>query len=317
MNDYDDIAKQAVLSASSEAGLKTPENEAAIGIEQGFSFEHSLFQLFPVSGNQIDFIETLIFSDRQVCLKASIFKAEDIWDFSSIKKPDEQIAASSVETTGSGQQWVRFPFKINNICPGLFLIKIEAVNNPGKAMWLGSLNGPVGVVRGRVEAPPCARGNLAPDYQTMRGTFIFRIYPESKPYSAQNIINGVARPERWTNLWVSDMLSGNPEWVELAWNREVLIKQVNISFDGQFDSNVTWPPPLGVFGCRVLPAIVKRYSISVSNKGKWTTIQKIENNYQYNCCHTFTPIKADRLKITIYETNGAAEARIFEVRVYS
>ena len=148
----------------------------------------------------------------------------------------------------------------------------------------------------------------------MRGTFIFRVWPGSSPYGAENVTNGVARPERWTNAWVSPPLDHGPQWVELSWAKPVTVGCVHVGFDGQFDSNLTWPSPLGVAGCVNLPTIVKRYEVQVRRDGGWVVVAAETDNFHYRCVHAFDPVSTDAVRIVVHDTHGAPEARIFEIR---
>ncbi len=73
---------------------------------------------------------------------------------------------------------------------------------------------------------------------------------------------------------------------------------------------------MGVFGCKALPAIVKCYEIKAKISGKWKTLIKIDNNYQYRQQHHFEAVEVEALRVYIYGTNGIEEARISEIRVY-
>ncbi len=299
-----DLARQAVVSASSESSLIVPESP-----QNACPFRHRLFQLFPLSENRLDFIEILIESPKPSPLRAGLRKAKDLWDFSST----EDLARCETATVGNGREWITLRFNRQSLDPGLYWVWVEA--DP-ETTWLGHSAAPIGTVRGRYEPRDCDRPELAPPYQTMRGTFIFRLTPESKPYSPANVLNGVTRPEQWTNAWVSQPLSAHTQWLELTWSEPVQIRQLQITFDGQFDSNITWPAPLGVFGCGVLPAIARHYDIQVKSHIAWYTIISEENNYQYFRVHRFNPVSTSGVRILVHGTNGSPEARIFEIRAY-
>ena len=66
----------------------------------------------------------------------------------------------------------------------------------------------------------------------------------------------------------------------------------------------------------VAPTLLKDYTVTASLAGEpvWTT--QVTGNYQRLNILEVPAIKADRVQIRVDATNGAADARVFEVRVY-
>lgn len=302
--DAEDLAQTATVTASSQDELMVPET-----IEDRTDFTQPLFQLFPISGSRLDSVDILVESEIATGLIARLRKAGDIWDFSS--RTDLAIRRAGVP--GGGSRWVPLNFNLQNLQPGLYWLVIEG--GP-QVKWRGSLNAPVGTVRGEWQSKPSSILNLAPPYQTRRGTYIFRLNPSSRPYDPKNILNGVNRPERWTNLWVSQPVGNRPEYLEFSWPSPVQIDRIDLTFDGQSDVNIIWPPPLGIFGCETLPTIVKRYDVQVRQNDSRLTIFAEDHNYRQHRIHRFEPCTTDSLKIRFFETNGVPEIRIFNVRIY-
>lgn len=133
---------------------------------------------------------------------------------------------------------------------------------------------------------------------------------------ADIFIDCTARPGQWPNLWMSQPIGADAEWLRLSWPEAQSLSEVHLAFDGQFDSNLTWPAPLGVFGCEVLPSLAKRYDIQVKQGDEWITVAEAEDNYRQRPVHTFDPVTTDSLRIRFHATNGVPEARVFEVRAY-
>jgi hypothetical protein len=134
------------------------------------------------------------------------------------------------------------------------------------------------------------------------------VIPEQHPYTAQNVNHGTSRPDRWTNLFVSDPARNLPAWIELRWPRPVRFGTVQLTFDTDVNRRCTLP----LFR---YPDCVKRYEIAVWSGG-WKTVAQEEENHSRQRVHTFAAVQADRLRITVHETNGAKSARIYETRVY-
>ncbi len=304
--DKSDLARVAKISASSETPLIVPDVS-----DENAKFKAPLFQLFPISENKLDFVEILILANKNIKFKASLRYARDIWDFSSTR----DIAKVQAIALKDGKQWLRFDFKAKGLSQGFYWIIVES-QNPN-ASWLATNEIVPGLVRGIWQTPESRMPELAPTYKTMRGTFVFRLSPDSYPFSADNIINGVARCERWTNMWMSKPIGKkSAEWIKLNWNKPKRISEIHIKFDGQFDSNIIWPEPLGVFGCQSLPAIVKQYEIQIQVDTEWKTIIFEDNNYHYMRVHKVSPVETDSLRVLIHKTNSVKQARIFEIRIY-
>ncbi len=302
--DSEDLARTAAVTASSQGELTVP-----VTIEDRTDFAEPLFQLFPVSDSRLDSVDILVESEAGAELTARLRKAEDIWDFSS----RTDLATCRTAVPGQGIHWITFNFNLQNLQPGLYWLVIEGGR---EVKWCGTFNAPVGTVRGEWKPKPSSIPDPGPFYQTRRGTYIFRLNPVSRPYGPENILNGVNRPERWTNLWVSQPLQGREEFLKFSWPNPVQIARIDLTFDGQSDANVIWPPPLGVFGREILPTLVKRYDVQVRQNDSWLTVLAEDNNYRQHRIHRVGPYTADGLNIRFWETNGVPEIRIFNIRVY-
>jgi hypothetical protein len=123
------------------------------------------------------------------------------------------------------------------------------------------------------------------------------------------VVVGTSRPDRWSNIFVSDPEGGSPALLELRWPQPVISGYVQVTFDTDVNRRVERP----LFRC---PDCVKRYDIAFATGGGWKVIAEEGDNYNRWRSHTFDPIHSDRLRIQVYETNGAKSARIYEVRVY-
>lgn len=133
-----------------------------------------------------------------------------------------------------------------------------------------------------------------------------RITPEQFPYSPANLNTGGNRPDRWPNLWVS---SSAPAWVELQLPSRAAIRQAEITFDT--DINRHSRKALYRY-----PDCVKSYDLLAPAAGGWRVIARETANYFRRRVHRFDPVTTDRIRLEIHETNGAAAARIYEVRLY-
>lgn len=145
---------------------------------------------------------------------------------------------------------------------------------------------------------------------------------EKAGYEAAKVINGVSRNVGDTiNQWRSDGIREGGEVLTLKWEEAAWIRQIRLTFDPNLSEErcisvsraFIDKEPKGVD-----KELVKDYTVSVVSEGKVVWSQKTENNYQrLNILDLPEAVKGDEVRICVEATNGDADARIFEVRVYS
>ena len=115
---------------------------------------------------------------------------------------------------------------------------------------------------------------------------------------------------------------GFPVFVELYWDKDISVEEIQIIFDSgmhriltlshsdAYADKMIWGKPQ--------PETVKDYIIEGFYKKERIINIKILDNFQRKNIHYLKQIKTvDRIRITILSTNGIDHARIHEVRVYS
>lgn len=136
-------------------------------------------------------------------------------------------------------------------------------------------------------------------------------------FAADKVIDGYLRPYGGPHMWSSDrMASGQPEWLELAWNEPVTIRQVHITFnDDVNDDLINLHHHITPY--EILPTLVKEYRIEAYKGGKWTAVAWEHDNHKRKRVHTLhEAVRTDRLRVVVLNTNGSEYAEIIEVRVY-
>lgn len=144
-------------------------------------------------------------------------------------------------------------------------------------------------------------------WRWIHGTLAFETDPVSTPYQAQNIVSGVTRPERGANMWISDPAQALPQAIALRWSAPVDLGTIELTFDSQL-SGWAWEGPFAT--------VARDYTIDVVTGDTRHRIVEVCGNHQRRRVHTVDPQQADELIVTISSTNGAATARVVEVRVY-
>ena len=302
--DPKDLVKKAKVKASSSSVLKFGEGKLGVVYEpprQRYisvsNLERERAQLFPVTANNIDYVELLLESQikKQAEVVLSLRKANNIWDFSST----ENIKTIKAVLPPGKISWVRFNIEQKVEPNSFYWITVKAEKD---IFWRYCENSMTGVVAG---------SKIIKKWALFKGCYSMRIFPDSSPYNPENIINGVARPEKWTNIWISDPERGFPQNIELDFGKEKKFNSIYLIFDtGLSRSHVLTPQLFKA------PECVKDYSIFYEHEGRWKKLLEINNNFYRRRIHHFDDISSKKLKIEVFSTNGDRSARIYEIRVY-
>jgi hypothetical protein len=291
-----DFAREAAVTASSESVLRFPESDRFAPLSMPAA------QLFPVSTNRVDAVELLLKSslDTPVPVRLGLREADFVYDFRSTK----DIATVQVTIPARHSGYVKFPLARALEAGRLYWVHLPAV--PGLA-WARHADppdtpseSPAGCTAAELPGP--TRWHPLRNNQN----YSMRILPEQRPYAAQNVVRGTSRPDRWTNLWISERL---PAWFELQLPRVRRINTVQLVFD----TDVNRHSRKALF---VYPDCVRRYEVRIWRNGAWHTVAGEADNYLRRRVLRFEPVETDRVRVEIQETHGAKVARVYEVRLY-
>ena len=140
-----------------------------------------------------------------------------------------------------------------------------------------------------------------------------RITPESRPYEAANLLSGIARPEEWTNIWISDPGRGFPQSVEYDLGKAARFNTVHLIFDT--DLNL---PQMSTPGLYRSPECASDYTLYVEGPGgEWRKAVVVEGNFQRRRVHRFEAVTSRRIRLEILRSNGDPSARLYQMRVYN
>jgi hypothetical protein len=138
-----------------------------------------------------------------------------------------------------------------------------------------------------------------------------RLHPPSTPFGPENVINGVARPEKWPNIWISDPNATFPQTLTLDFGEDVEFNTVYLTFDTNLHVDTSsWPPLYKA------PECVRDYALKIPRNNKWEVIAEFRGNYHRRRIHRFDTVKSRKLMLEIYASNGDPTARVYEIRVY-
>jgi hypothetical protein len=143
---------------------------------------------------------------------------------------------------------------------------------------------------------------------------------EQPGHAASNVLSGVTRQVgEASNAWRSAPLAGQPAWLELRWSQPQRLGSVQCIFDTGFERQLTLTMSDSHNARQVRaaqPETVRDYRIEAAVGGAWQILVEVQGNYQRRRAHAFPAVAATVLRLTVLATNGAPEARLFEVRAY-
>jgi hypothetical protein len=292
-----DLARSAVATASSDMAFTMPDGVTPRELNVPRA------QLFPVSGDRIDTISVFLQSKRATPanLHMVLRQSPQVWDF----RGRDDIADAHATVPANHDGWLDFNFDVKVDPKKLYWVYIGG----GKGIFWKSIPVPRSV--SHATPPGCvAAQKMGKTRWEQLGTgmcMALRVTPESRPYTATNAITGTHRPDRWTNIWISD--NQLPAWLQLKWDAPKRFNTVLLTFDTNTGRRENDPHFR-------YPDCVKDYDVEAMVGGSWKTIATGRDNYMRRCTHRFDRVEADRLRLTVHATNGAPMARVYEVRVY-
>ncbi len=130
-----------------------------------------------------------------------------------------------------------------------------------------------------------------------------------------------ARVEAGTHRWMSNPAVPLPAWIQLEWECPVAVGLIQLVFDTGLHRHLTLTHHDGYaekmqWG-RPQEETVRDYVIQLRNGTRWTHEMRVQGNHQRRRVHRIEPpVLATALRINVLATNGIAEARICEIRVY-
>lgn len=312
--DDQDLARLAHVTASSEALLYGAGPESK-GFHAGLNFwqdqpqylneriENRRGQMIAIGSTKIDSLEVFLHnkSDQPQQIDTSLCLADHIWDY---RVTSLRVLAASSLVVPPGKNWVNWPVGLTDAPVGRY-VRLDVMANQ-HVKWL---------VAGRIESGHIAMYQIGPDQMRRFGhghTLSFKVLPAQPCYRPDNVISGVTRPHRFTNLWKSDPNLPMPQWLQLNWETEQEISRVEITFPGHLLREYHAYAPFYHD-----PQCPKDYELTALVDGGWRTLLGVKGNFQRHNRHALSePVKTQCLRIIVHATNGDPSAQIFEVRCY-
>ena len=309
-----DLARQARVTASSEAlsyGAGPGSRGVSGGLADGRDPRPEAYRLEQRRGQWIalgagelrkaSVLLSVLGSDEQ-SVEARLLPVEHIWDYRC--DPGAPLASATLRVAPGAAQWVEWPLALKSLTPGRYL-RLDLLANP-QVIWH-----PAGAVEpGQVSAFEIGDGRMRRFANGL--TMSFLVDPPQPCYGPANVISGVARPHRFTNLWRSDPAQPLPQWVELAWPQPQQIALVELTFPGHLIREYHAYPPFYRD-----PQCARDFSICIPDGPAWREVSRAKGNYRRHVRVRLSElVTTQSLRVVIHATNGDPSAALYEVRCY-
>lgn len=280
--DDSDIFKKSKIKTSSEIPLilNNPDSTAII--------EYPIGQKLPLEG-KVKKIKVKINVKKDTIIKFHLLASSDIWDFASnreiitkeikVKKGMEEIEIEINKKFKKGIYWFYFDKNKN--------VSVREVKS--------SIPGCCGIYR---------QGKM------WRFKIGYNIYFETVPvlhsFRAENIISGISRPEKWTNVWIGE--NKYPQEVVFEFKKKEELNYIQFTFDSEVDKEYGKLPPF-----YISPSIPSHYNVYYLKNSKWKLLFEERDNEAYFKRHFFKKIKTGKIKVEFLKTYGE-NIKLWEVR---
>lgn len=285
-----DLAPSAFVTASSESVVTGTSVDA-----KPQPLTHRRGQFMCVNG-PLRRVSVCLSASKPQEIRACLQPADHIWDYRV--QTGQVLAETTLRVPAGEQQWIAWDVNVT----GNGYLRLDLDKNPD-VTWHAAPEILPGHVSTFAMSPTRMRR-----YRNGE-TMSFRVEPAQPAFAAGNVITGVTRPHRATNLWRSATL---PAWIELHWPNPKPIARIHLTFAGNLLREFHCYPPL-----HRDPQCVRDYSIETWSNGHWTERLRVTGNHQRHRRHAFPePVTTEKLRVVIHATNGDPVAAIYEIRCY-
>ena len=307
LDDPDDLARHATISASSELSLdEFPADGPRIDLEAPFG------QMLPVGLGPMSELTFQATTAEPTRIEVELRTTSDVYHHS----PDVVLGRRSVDLPAANDQPIVVDFGDVEIDqPRYVWLTIHG----GKSVEVRlSERRLTGVVSTRYvndqdftdvggEAFPVFRIDRRPAGQNLA----LALDPPLERFAAASVANGYQRPTNQPNAWVAGFDDDRPT-LRLNWDQPVTIRRVELAFDTDFDHAME--TVLRGHPENEIPFCVRRYRL-LDADGRLLH-ERTDNHQTRNTVALADAVTTDTLLIEVLESCGPCPASVFEVRCY-
>ena len=140
---------------------------------------------------------------------------------------------------------------------------------------------------------------------------------EKEGYEASNVIKGITRNN---DVWISDGIGEQGETVCIKLKEPSCVSQVRLVFDSNFNYSIKQTMSIKRQKQQrvgVPEELIKDYTVTLWKDGTEVAQKHVSGNHQRLNIVEFDGVKCDSVTVMIHATNGAENAHIYEIRIYS
>jgi len=333
--DENDLARTAEISATSELKLSqlAPSGET-------LPLDASWAMMLPVQSGMMPAVEFLLEVSAPTTLRAELRVSSKRDNHT----PDVTLAAQEIKLKAGTR--IKLPLKFDAAMDAPRYAFVCLMANPDVSVHLSDQRVTAvlavtqkfnrAVAKSPRQEPPAGSGIDSfefwiPQRRPAGKNLAIKIDPPLEVFSAQNLVNGFARPTNQPNAWVADFSQEQPV-LTLAWDQPQTIAQIELCFDTDFDH----PMESVLMGHpeRVMPFCVREVTVAVPAKvpvpaghqngqsanasdTERLVFQVSENHQSRQVIHLQTPVTTDVLELRLVAPGSNVPAALFAVRCFA
>ncbi|MGK3951197.1 FAD-dependent oxidoreductase [Microbacterium sp. I2] len=320
-SDPDDLARRAVVTASSTARTLDAAELVPGADEAPFALERDLGILLPVDP-RLDHVDVLLQVERDTTVAASLWTTGHRQNAVPV---DERARVEVAVETAAEPQWVRLPLSwtpAESSAPESVVIVLEAAAGVSVVLSAAQIPGVLALPH-RPQADGDA--NVAVEESesviawpaiALRGrTPRVRVSPATEAFDESKAVGGYHRFYGGPNLWMSQPGGADAESLTLEWSEPQRVRSIRLVFDDDTDVELNTlhhhrTPD------RIFPELVRDYALDVQEGGAWREVVRVEANRRRQRVHATDAATATALRLRVLATNGVPQARVVSIRVY-
>lgn len=143
---------------------------------------------------------------------------------------------------------------------------------------------------------------------------------EQAGWGGVNVLSGVTRSiDGENNGWRSEPLNGGDAWLQVDLAKPGTVREIQLVLDSNFnlEKKITLSSRRQLQQKPGVPEeLLRDFDVTLLRDGKPVAVKTVTGCWQRLVRVPFDPAECDAVRLTVHATNGAPEARVFEVRAY-
>jgi len=307
LDDADDLARRASVTASSELALGTlPDNGRPVPVEIDRG------QLLPLGAGPVPQFGMRVDAAAATTLRVELRHGLRPDDYT----PDRTLATCTIDVDPGVDQLVKLDFAATLPTAAYVCLCLMANDQVNVHVSDQILTGMIPVHHRKDQPQDDETGCPGFEFWTPirrpdGRNLALSLDPPMHLGDAAAITNGVDRPTSATNAWIAELDDAAPE-VMLTWPEPQRIGRVEIRFDTDFDhamESVLYTQPEDA-----MPHCVRDFTVSAGERVLAEVRDHHLSNYRLSLDES---VETSDLRVRVHAVNGHAPAAVFSIRCYA